>query len=116
MCLQIVDEKIKGGTGVGYKVFLTDERYHLSFEYFGGRIKYNEWYQDKARGEIFPHFSNPYPKGYHIFTALEDAKNWCYPGEAIRRVDYKNVVASGTQGGYPIVVAREMYIHKGRVE
>ena len=114
MCLQIVDEKIKGGTGVGYKVFRTDERYHLSFENFGGRIKYNEWYQDKANlmiGSI-----QRYPTGYHIFTTLGGAKGWASQCEAIRRVDYKNVVASGTQGGYPIVVAREMYIHKGRVE
>ena len=118
MCLNTVDAKTKKGTGVGYKVFVSDKWYHLSFQYCGGRINYDEWYKDKAEGNLycFPGYGY-YRKGYHIFTTLEGAKKWAGRSmyRPIRKVEYRAVAASGTQQEHPVVVAREIYIHKGRV-
>ena len=53
MCLKTVDKKTKKGTGIGYKAFESDLSHHFYFPYYGGRIKYEQWYQDRAKGGIF---------------------------------------------------------------
>ena len=119
MCLDKLDKKTEKGTGVGWKVFGIDNSQDLIPIYLNrGHLKYNTWHEDKARGKIeagYPRFS--YPKGYHIFLKEGDTSSWgrtqpfCnYP--QVRKVEYENVVASGSQDGFPVVVARKMLIHK----
>ncbi len=115
MCLETVDEKTKNGEGYGYKVFVSDYSCHLRFPYYGGRIKYEQWYQDKAKGEVVTLFSTNYPKGYHIFQNAGDAKRWGNKSPNVRKVYYQAVVASGLQKSYPVIVARKIYIMKGKV-
>ena len=91
MCLDTLDVGINKGTGVGYKVFSVGESYHLYFPYYGGRIKTDFWYKDKAKGQIGSNLSiRCYPTGYHIFLTLEGAKAWAIGRcEKIRRVEYR---------------------------
>ena len=114
MCLQRVDKVTRKGTGIGYKVFTSDESYHTTFFVYGGRIKYNVWYHDKATERICINDKKSYPAGYHIFLSLRGAEKWL-PGGKFRKVQYEDVVASGIQENHPVIVARKIYIMKGKV-
>lgn len=116
MCLSSIDKKTRKGNGTGYKVFAMDDSYHPHFCIQGGRarVRYGVWMKDESRGVILIASTSHYKKGYHIYVNLSDAEHWHDRNyEVIRKVSYKNVVTSGAQIGKRIIVAREIYIHKG---
>jgi hypothetical protein len=57
-----------------------------------------------------------YDRAYHIFVNKRDAIAYSkscigwYGKNVIKQVKYRNVTATGTQNGYDVVVARELYI------
>ncbi len=112
MCLVTLDKETQEGTGVGWKYFRSDASSHLEFAYYGGRVNYNTWLKDKAKGMIPKQCGGfSYHKGYHVYVNKEDAVFAAF-GEQIRRVEYREVVASGRQDGRQVVVARQILIHK----
>lgn len=124
MCLNTVDKETKKGSGYGYKLFEDwNGELHPWFIGRGSVLAEEEWIA--ARGGTLPVGKKKYRLGFHIFTtkagakALQETNPFEYP-EVIRRVKFKEVVASGKQGMgdlsfQQVIVARKMYICKGKV-
>lgn len=55
-----------------------------------------------------------YKTGWHIYKTMEDALrlHW-YLGEIVRKVEYRNIVATITEDGRRVVVAKEIKILNG---
>jgi len=95
--------------GVGYKLMYTYE------------VKVNKRWK-KARhinGDIYKtigYGKRKYPFGFHIFLNQKDAENYTAknPGKALYKVEFKNVVAFGTNytnlngKSGPCIIARDM--------
>ena len=111
MCLETVDKKIKKGRGYGYKDFLTigDDLGPLTTHGKGSRFPEGVWITDTNEGKV----GGRYPKGFHLFTSKR-SKNMLIT-QARRKVYYEDVVASGKDSGNNVIVARKMYIMKGKV-
>ena len=125
MCLQRLDDfnvKLnKDDIGSGWKVFVDGNCGKLHGEYHNsGERPTNKWLNEKQfRGMGF---TNPrwkkimsrYPFGWHIFPRKEDAVKWICGSftKVIKKVKFRNVVATGYQIGYKVIVAKEIYIPK----
>ena len=114
MCLATLDKEITVEKGTGYKVYCTARRRKKAYPiYRGGPQKTHTWIRDKRKLELQASSGEPYRTGYHVFLNLKDAKRLrrlrC-PGESIRVVEFRDVVAQGIQWGAQTVVARQIKI------
>ena len=113
MCLNKVTSLEQGGEGVGWKVFGRMAGKLCSPFQGHGTYVTGEWLSDPVIGNIFMRqTTKKYPTGFHLFTTRGDALAWGCSGWTVRQVKYRNQVACGTQGGFPVVVAREIRIRK----
>ena len=129
MCLYTVDKKTKKGRGYGYKTFQVNKDGSLRNLYaqVNPSIKITHfpietWIKDENKKKIQEYDFNEYPTGFHIHTSKKKAKNYISTDIKLttRKVDYRNVVASGIQnidntGNTNVIVAREIYVHKEEV-
>ncbi len=110
-------KKTKNGyVGTGYKVLYEDDKKdHFNVSFNGTKlVKKGQWVEDKAPGSLVDNRGGTYPKGFHIWTTLEDAKR--YGGaQNVYKVEFMNIVAVGTNntGGShykTCIIARKMKI------
>lgn len=53
----------------------------------------------------------PEGPGFHIFLSREQAEGWCWDGQIMKRVKYRNATAIGGFGyGRENIVAKEIFI------
>ena len=64
---------------------------------------------DIRREQIMVPCGQGYPFGFHVSLTKEGAEEWA---GSVVKVEFRNPVAWGTQEGFPVVVAEEMYIRK----
>lgn len=133
MCLS----KLKGfkikldeyGVGEGWKIFELKKNGELHADYFGDIARpQRRWLnekdycfcrEEKKEKEVFLEARSKvlYKPGWHIFLREKDAKNWLHGsaerGNILKRVKFRNIVASGTWVSYKeIIVAKEIFIPK----
>lgn len=111
MCLSKVTNKHKKNEGIGYKLvyLLTDGvRTKYAYEYY----KFNRWYRAKVSSSGCVVKSDKYKKGFHIYKNKKDVldelhflRPYGYILIDIVKVQYKDVIASGTDEGYSVIVA-----------
>ena len=118
MCLNILDKKQRKRGGVGYKILE-----EIGGSYCSGAIRGNPQVLSEDRF-ITDTNSNPiqidlsmfYPAGFHIFPNMEELRKFIglmgWQSYPVRRVRFKDVVASGLQGHYKpkvkVIVARRI--------
>ena len=124
MCLDKVDKEIKVKTRRGYKIFGGNTYYIQPLIQTAG-VPYpkDEWISDSRVMDIsglspvyikghYPTVS--YPAGFHIFLTMVSLERWRdiagWHSCPVYRVEFDEVVASGTQEGARMVVARKMKI------
>ena len=111
MCLDKVDKKLKiPENKIGYKVMLHYKGgIFRPLFYVGRNMDIGKIYNDRKRKPIFIDDTN-YPTGYHIYRNLCEAKRTRigYEYETVVKVKFDNVVASGTEHGNSVIVARRM--------
>ena len=127
MCLDTVDKKPTVTEGEGWRVVkLSGGRLYPVFQ--DGRLRTGRWLTDSSQVTIHPPVCVRYKAAFHLFSEKDDAEalkiavmasTYKPGGYQLRRVSYKDVVATGRQyvRGYPrkVIVAREIYIHpKGK--
>ena len=113
MCLDKL-KPVSTKKGYGWKVFdKWDSK--LESRYFDIRYPTNKWIKDKKSKPIQGD-RVCYPTGFHVFVSKEKAKDW---GGIVRKVYYKNVVATGLQNiGFwenicaQVIVAKEIWIEE----
>ena len=95
----------------GYKVFRTDKE-NLCFPYQKGNIKKHKWNIDSKTYFLYTtDYPEGYLTGYHLFTNKKHAKYYCFnTGDVVKKVEYDNVVATGEQTGFNVIVARKFRI------
>ena len=101
MCLQAQIRVRKFKTYTGYKVLDIDQN-NTSF-YFRGPL--GQWIRDTSFDTITCWITHngkvkkkEYPRGFHVFRDIRDAKNWVSDkNERIFKVYYRHIVASGKQ-------------------
>jgi len=119
MCLATV-ETTRTHVREGYKFFAVSQNGKLKplyFNYWGGFTK-RRWIRDlpTARERITAGDGKGYRKGFHFYEDLErllkkSAKEDTDPDKIkLHRVLVKDIVASGTQFGLKVSVARRMFI------
>ena len=114
MCLSELKEFPKSTNlkkGIGYKAFEKDMNGKLVTPFECYRVQINKWMKDTCPSYLsFVNNFDTYKTGFHICLQRKDARGW---GSIVKKVKFKNVTMTGTQGGEPIVVAREMLILPG---
>jgi hypothetical protein len=77
------------------------------------RIKVGVWVKDKSKGMLPTGGSRDpkYRKGFHINLTWHGARGWARPF----KVQFRGVVARGSQNGKEVVVAREIRILPGQI-
>ncbi len=122
MCLSVVDEKPIVKEGIGWKVFEKLEG-ELTNWYYGAyfyKFNINEWNTDKTRPIISTLYVN-YPSGFHIHKTRKSARiqkgqlHVITPNYVIKKVKFRNVVATGYEGFNRVIVAREILILPDKV-
>lgn len=122
MCLNRVYITIKEKEGTGFQVFRVDNSYHIHPVYQKADCPIGVWMTDQRTGRIQIGLNmGSYPTGYHIFLERKSAERFARGIDnlarskriAVREVDFKEVVARGTQEG-KVVVARQRYIRPKR--
>jgi hypothetical protein len=116
MCLHVSHSYSRPRKGKGYKVFIRyrNNKNPYSEIYPGYPYIPGEWETAnsvKVRDGSF----HLYGSGFHIFTKLEDAKNWRdSESREIREVEYEQAYTFGQQSrrGYHCVVAQRMKVGK----
>jgi len=123
MCLEKL-RKFSVETNIGYKVFKLDDdgETHYGADYGGTHNKCKEkpsskWLNSKDYGSakfVFTTFSKQYPAGFHIFLTKKAAIAWRdiepTSTDIVREVKFRDVVSTGYQRGYKVVVVGEMKI------
>lgn len=107
MCLDTVDKEIKKTKESGWKVFKKGPRGLISLFFEGRVFPIKKWITDRRKGNVD---SDEYQKGFHIYATKHAAKRFCFRGCVMRKVEFKDVVATGTQIGLKVIVARKMKI------
>ncbi len=124
MCLDTITSRKPKPTGVGYVLREINRKGKLISIYFGTHIpqQRNRWLQS----ETFSKYNNTtilaendqrYPKGFHIFATLQEAKDYS-PGflkyRRIFKVQYRQAHTLGTQCMHTsttnIIVAKEIIL------
>ena len=118
MCLEIVDKETKQ-IKYGWKVFRNMNGKLKSICRGNGKhFKKGVWHNEKDfRGEeerrktIDSHFDGRYKKGFHVFVTLKGLKFWRdYKDDIIKKVEVKDIVASGTQLREDVVVVKKLKV------
>ena len=113
MCLDTVDKEIKVKEGIGWKVFDADDSHHLVSIWSGARVScVGKWITDSLGDDIRMDWGRGYyPKGFHLYPEKPPSM---YSWIRARPVEFRNVVATGTQGYHDgkrqVIVAREIRI------
>lgn len=121
MCLNKLDEKARKRGGFGFKLLYRRLAGELETHIQGVvPLTIREWKADpKAPGTIHTETFGrgpvqEYPTGFHIFSTLEDLKNWQgkmgWRGLSVFKVQFKDVVASGFQQKCRVIVARKVKV------
>ena len=118
MCLDTVDKKPTVTEGEGWKAF-SIHRGVLTATCMGTLMPEGKWLKDRNKRPIACgswDSKKTYPPGFHIARSKSGTRGW---GGNVRKVSFRNVVATGAQGGdgYTMcryIVAREIYIHPKR--
>ena len=111
MCLDYVNKEPVVAEGEGWKVVRSKNK-GLYPPIYGGRYRTGRWVKDRARHLLYAEQSaKEYPAGFHIFARRLDAFGWKTRSEQVRRVSFRQVVATGRQDRVDVIVAREIYIH-----
>lgn len=131
MCLQRITNRKPKSKGVGWKVFKVRRGGSLAPEIWNqrGLIMSSTskcWLTEKTFRPsyidselIHPYGEAPYPLGFHIWLTLEGAKDWLElslskPNLCIRKVRYRKAHTRGIQCSSPVIVAKEIFIEKGK--
>jgi len=121
MCLDTVDKEPRRKWGKGYKVVVSlggkfKPRY---FDHRQLHYPLGEWIEQTDTYLIATSQFGAYPAGFHLFTRQEDAKDWnklhCTThaiNGVVLATQFKNVVATGKQNGFNVVVARKIKLEK----
>ncbi len=120
MCLssiqQIKSEKLpKDKYHIGWKCVYIDTQNKNKFtSLFNVSKLFDKWLKCnyKLTDRIRLYLGDIYPKGFHIFTTREDARNYKHKSrkEKVVKVRYRRVVARGMQSDYKCVIAKEIYV------
>lgn len=117
MCLEIVDKETKQ-IKYGWKVFMKKGRKLVApcygnDEHFAKGI----WYDEvdfrrfsKQRKTIDSASGKRYKKGFHVFVSYREAKFWGNNENVIKKVEVKDIVASGTQRYHVVIVAKKLKV------
>ena len=116
MCLEKIEKKAlpKSDNGIGYKVF---ERWSKSSKLqtvFVGKIVYTHKWNKAMKILLKSNAGLRYKSGFHIYKTRENQgiQDWlssCYQSHAeLWKVEYRNVVAHGTENGVKVIVVKEM--------
>ncbi len=123
MCLDKIDSKADYPTKMfGWKIFnMCRDCLHGQY-YNNFRFPIEKWIKDTNKNEIprgtfndrWYHFNRidclEYQSGFHLYTKKEDAEEVCSYGEIVKKVEFEDVVAIGTQGKRDIIVARRIKV------
>ena len=123
MCLQKLEDfnvrLNKDGVGTGYKVF-RQFKGKLFGEYArtGKERRTDIWlkeenFRPQRSDDGLERIGKRYKRGWHVFLTWKAAENWRSEGQHIRKIKFKDIVATG-RGAYNsrIVVAKEIFIPK----
>jgi len=117
MCLSSVNSKKPAKTGIFYKAFRQDGGggvFNPLFQRTALRFVLGKWYKDTSKGNIHVYWPKEisYPKGFHGYKTLKDAKIM-HTESTIIKCQYRKAVAWGAQGSRSrAIVAREMKLLK----
>ena len=118
MCLSVVSRrKPAKKTGVFYKAFCQYGGlgiFNPLFQRTALRFVMGKWYKDTSEGNIYIYWPKDasYPKGFHGYKTLKDAKIM-HTESTIIKCQYRKAVAWGVQGSRSrAIVAREMKLLK----
>lgn len=113
MCLEIVYSTVRDRKreGIGWKVFQIKNG-NLYGDCVVGRRRIGVWLKSRDNK------SASYPLGFHILHTRREARIWKSPGEKVRKVRFRDVLAEGTQYKWGellshnlrVIVAKEMMI------
>jgi len=103
MCLTIVDTETETPKkNFGYKVVIEEEN-ELRGQYFSQYVyKPKQWNKSMRKRKI-----NGYLPCFHIWRYKKDAFSDCDPDCVVKRVEFRDVVATGRLFYNPVIVARE---------
>ena len=107
----------------GYKVFIQTEPGFFSSVYINGHLRYtaDQWMQAEE-GIILADDGIEYPSGFHVFRTRRSAETYLAALQkeraVIRRVEMRQIVASGTDGASckkrsKVLIAGQMQICVG---
>lgn len=117
MCLDRIDKKTRKNFRYGYKIYdLFDGK--LSGVFYNYFKDYPEGVWIKDDKQIIINEVQPgYPTGFHVLTSKKGAKSWKdnFKTQVIRKVLIKDIVASGTQNGFNVVVCKQKKILPGNI-
>jgi hypothetical protein len=113
MCLHVVDKEAIVKEGIGYKgFFISHGEINSEYQTFG--FTYEKWVKDDDNSYIRTCDGEKYKTGFHLYKTRREARN-NYSDSDIRKIKFRKVVATGTQNDDRVIVAREIYILKGKV-
>ena len=117
MCLSSVNSKKPAKTGIFYKAFRQDGGggvFNPLFQRTALRFVMRKWYKDTSEGNIYIYCPKDasYPKGFHGYKNLKDAKIMHGCLYTIVKCQYQKAVVSGRQGCGSAIVAKEMKLLK----
>ena len=105
----------------GWKIFSTKEGLRSPF-FRRTRYRINKWFDSRecSRGrEVLVDFNHTYRVGFHIYVRRGDARTkpaWeLWPRTyCLKKVEFKEVLATGVEDGGKVIVARWMKIMPSR--
>ena len=129
MCLETVLETFKKAKDqevhIGYKaVKVTYKRERKCFSsVYNNNTEFDKWLKAKQKKPVNPWTDSPpleYPAGFHIFHRKKDAQQYCKDRDwkrlTVVRVQYRRVVAVGSQWDSKVIVAKEMFVEKPKAK
>lgn len=105
--------------GTGYKFVRTEKDGKLWSLYMNSVLKEEEWIEDEETYYIqCEEVGVMYTNGFHIYSRKPIIVNYDHSRFSIRKVSYKNVVATGVEWPHhqEVIVARQIFIHKEEEE
>lgn len=103
--------------GFGYKLMKKEpgkKSYIFPFMASTPKVRLNRWIHDTKKGLITAEDYERYPTGFHILLNLSEveqfSKNYCLSSAVLCKVEYKNIVAFGTQDHLSTVVVKSFRI------
>lgn len=125
MCLDYVDKKPTVGDGKGWKVFKRQGKHLYGAVIYRGHLRTGVWLGagiHTVDDKLVAGDGTPYTCGFHVYLREEDAESIAFasrsPNLEPREVEFRNVVATGTQAAMrfprqvPIVVAKQIKVKR----